>query len=711
MSDGSVVNEPIKPDKVKGSDCLDWIDKPIGFASKRGKPQTIWEDYQSTGYNYFSGNLKADVVEAGNDRVVGYFTDSVALSRFNHDTSKRIVGYVTDEYDDGGIRVIILGNELIDQSPGASEQDRNVKWYGQELTAGISQTYKTNPLSTTGEMIKDGEVPAYPEVVRSWSMPTTNAFRTRLGEYSYNTVTTDGATIDQMIDWDPPLAEYNRVTPMDALTDQNGHRVTSMMLTNNKNTSMVFGTGVKNISMPYSSILYWNPLILLSGDLYTSVITIMMSYKAACPRRFDNRTAFLAYNQHVATTTLNSFNLSAIPYNIILTKDYSQAKNYLSNGTLPSDAWLYPLDWTKLPKYDIEPDDTPDDETDDGDDPDNNPGFDGDPDLPSAPSFTPSTMSRNNYYWIGIGTLDAFINWFWYDVGRWNDFEDIINTIEGLYNNLGSAVLNIRYMPVSNNAYELGGLSTAQNIKVGMIEKSGAVDTLPGGEAPLVDIGHVTVPKKYSSFASYSPYSECMLYLPLHGFINIDMDMFTGHDLYVKASYDMLTGTVQYFIYYENKFLVNTLQAKMAVDIPITLQSKNDRDSAIFSNVSSAVAGLMGGAISAGTGNPLGLVVGANAMNSGVASAPMAVKGTVGESGAFYGPSKCKLITKFPVQQKPSSFDQIVGKQLNKTMKLSNSKLSGFTQCYQPRITFSKKVPLRSEIEEIYKLLEEGVII
>jgi hypothetical protein len=149
----------------------------------------------------------------------------------------------------------------------------------------------------------------------------------------------------------------------------------------------------------------------------------------------------------------------------------------------------------------------------------------------------------------------------------------------------------------------------------------------------------------------------------------------------------------------------------MAVDIPITLQSKNDRDSAIFSNVSSAVAGLMGGAISVGTGNPLGLVVGANAMNSGVASAPMAVKGTVGETGAFYGPSKCKLITKFPVQQKPSSFDQIVGKQLNKTMKLSNSKLSGFTQCYQPRITFSKKVPLRSEIDEIYKLLEEGVIL
>ena len=704
----NVVDETIKPDKVTGSNCLDWIDKPIGFAAKKGIPATVWEFYHNNGYYDFDGRMVAD---DDDNTIVGWFRDSLELSRFNHDTSKRIVGYVTDVFDDGGLRAVILGNEEINQNPNAAASTRNVKWYQQELVVGISQKYKTDPLSATGEMVSDGAVPNFPEVMQQqFSMPDTNAFRTRLGEYNSDTFVTNGATLDQMIDWVPPLAEYDVISPMHALTDQNGRTVTSMTLTNNKNTSMVFGKGVKDINMPYSSMLMYNPLILLSGDLFSSIQSIMLNYRTELPRRFDNRTSFLAFYRHVATP-IYSFNLCALPYNIILTKDYNQAKNYLTNGTLPSDAWLYPLDWAKLPRYDIEPDDTPDDGTDNSDDPDNNPGFDGDPDLPSVPSFTPSTMSRNNYYWIGIGTLDAFINWFWYDVGRWNDFEDIINTIEGLYNNLGSAVLNIRYMPVSNNAYELGGLSTAQNIKVGMIEKAGAVDTLPSGEAPLVDIGHVTVPKKYSSFASYSPYSECMLYLPLYGFINIDMDMFTGHDLYVKAAYDMLTGTVQYFIYYENKFLVNTVQAKMAVDIPITLQSKNDRDSAIFSNVSSAVAGLMGGAISAGTGNPLGLVVGANAMNSGVASAPMAVKGTVGESGAFYGPSKCKLITKFPVQQKPSSFDQIVGKQLNKTMKLSNSKLSGFTQCYQPRITFSKKVPLRSEIDEIYKLLEEGVIL
>ena len=708
MSDTHVVVEPIKPDKVTGSACLDWIDKAIGFCAKDGKPQDYYDTFVQDGRYYYDGLMNSNPSE---NLIQGIFNDYIHIARFNHDTSKRIVGYVTDEYEDGGIRAVILGNEHINQNPNSAASQRNVKWYGQELKGGIIQKYKVDIISLTGARDKDGEAPVYPEVVQSFSLGYTNMSRTRLGEYNFATVSNAGATLSQMIDWQPPIVEYDILHPSQALTDQNGNIITDFNITDNENTSMIFGNGVSNTGgMPFETVLMYNPLVLLSGDLYTSISVILSQYRGMTPFHFESTAQFTAWFAHIAST-INSFNLVAIPYNIVLTKNLQAAKSYLATGTLPPDAFLYPLDWANLPGYNIEPDDNPDDGSDNGSDPDNNPGFTGDPDLPSAPSYSPSTMSRNNYYWCGIGTLDAFINWFWYDVGRWNDFGDIINTIEGLYNNLGAAVLNIRYMPVSNDANELGGLTTAQNIKVGMIERAGAVDTLPGGVAPIIDIGHTTVPKVFDSFASYTPYSECMLYLPLYGFINLDMDMFTGHEIYVKAAYDMLTGTIQYFIYYEDKFLVNTVVAKMAVDIPITLQSKNDRDSAIFSNVSSAVAGLMGGAISAGTGNPLGIVVGANALNSGVASAPMAVKGTVGESGAFYGPAKCKLICKFPVQQKPTNFDQIVGKQLNKTMKLNNSELSGFTQCYNPRITFSKNVPLRAEIDEIYRLLEEGVIL
>ena len=234
-------------------------------------------------------------------------------------------------------------------------------------------------------------------------------------------------------------------------------------------------------------------------------------------------------------------------------------------------------------------------------------------------------------------------------------------------------------------------------------------------------LGEISIPNKYNAFTDYSPYTSLMLYLPFHGWIDLDIDIFTGNKLQVRCIYDHISGTIQYGVYVISKgseFLLNTVIAKMAVDIPITLQSKNDRDSAIFNNVTNAFGNLLGAGASAVSGNPIGLVMStAGVASSGTQSAPLKVNGTVGETGAFFMPNKCAVYIKRPSYNRPKNYGARVGFPSNKGGKLSE--FSGFTTVYNPQITFSGNTnadnvtikPLQSEIDEIYTALEKGVIL
>ena len=674
------MNEPYK---VTGADCLNYINRPIGFCDKSPK-SNFFSDisryalHGSVAYSGSGGDMSLD------------WADSVGITKFKHNINKRIVGYVTRQYSDGGYKVIILGDEYIDTDRlDYCENYEHLLF----LTGKRYYRYDVEHM----ENVQDGSYQYYPKIQDGYEGVHSNESMSGL------LVGSNWKNLIEMVEYTPDIENYGYVyTPscLDFSQMQGSHFGN---ITNNQTTTLIFGSGRDNVYYRMNGEFMGDPLIYLAGDLYNLACVRNQGLVALLPRTIDNLENF-SVEQGIIMLDGNNV---AVPYNIVLTWRLEYAQNYLNTGTIPPDAFLFPLDWEDLPRYNE--DDRPDDDTDDGDDPDNHPGFEGDPDPAEVPSFTPAKLSNNNYYWLSASQLESFINWFWNDIGTISDFNDLIDKITGLYNDLASTVLMIRYMPV--DIAWLGGAGTPSNIITGMIEKSGEVPTIAKASAPIVDVGHITVPKEYKSFASYSPYSDCMLYLPYYGFMDIDMDMFTGHDIYVKAIYDHLTGTIQYLIYYENKYLVNSVVCKMAVDIPITLQSKNDRDSAIFSNVSNAVAGLIGAGASLSTGNPLGLVLGANVLNSGIHSAPLSVKGTVGESGAFYAPSKCKLITKFPVEQKASKFGQFVGKQLNKTMSLNNKDLYGFTTCYNPRITFNNSTPLQEEIDMIYDYLEKGVIL
>lgn len=708
-------------DRVTGNECLQYIDRPIGFCSLTGQSaQSFHDEVQALTdprENRFNTIIKEQTNQG--DQTSGQWYDSVFICRFDHNISKRKIGLVTNQYDDGGYRVVVLGDgEYFDQN--VNHSDRNTHMYFHELSLKLAQKYDTSVL--TGEMDADGTIPTYPEVKDSSVGGAGTYAHCRLWNYDFDHFL-HGATYEEMIDYTADIDAYN------INTTQNNCSSNYIQLTNDPEHTLIFGDGIENSALHINLDLIDDPLQYLQGNLYALATIKNNEIKPMIPRHFDDSTEWRNYEMDRGML-IYSYNMVCVPYNLILTSDLQFAQNYLTNGTLPPDAFLFPLNWNKLPSYDEDPNVDPDDPSDNPpDEPDDNTPNDEDDTIidnpPIAPDNVPAMFTNYNWYWLSIGDYSAFINWFWNDIGNFSDFDDIINKVKGLYNDLASAVIMVRYMPV-DVAY-IGGMGNQQPLKIGMIQKaSGSVDTLAMGRPPIVEIGSIQIDRKYKSFLDMSPYSQLALYLPYHGYIDLDINVFSGHLLVVYGVYDVLSGTLQYMIYRQRdnkRMLVNTIVCKIAVDIPITLQTKNDRDSAIFQNVSSTVGGLIGAVGGMASGNPIGAMIGLNAgMNSFTssnASAPLNVKGTVAEMGAMYAPHKCSIILRHPTIQgsdsdnKKSTWLKYIGRATSYGYTLGSKDMigSGLCVCSNPRITFTNSTPLQSEIDEIYEYLEKGVVL
>lgn len=510
-----------------------------------------------------------------------------------------------------------------------------------------------------------------------------------------------------------------------------GHTAT---LTLDKNNTFIFANGIKITSNsmansywyfdPEVPIMYMGDIDYFNGDVFEECSVLVDTLESNLVGHTWNSLEDVI-NQWVFCRRSSVGDVYAGQmklYNVPIISNYEQALNYIETGVIPDGAYLYPFDPANPPRNDGTPD--PEDDGSDEPDEDGDSGIDGEPTPNPNPHITPNMITNNNLYWLQSGELERFINWFWTGAGDLLDIGDLWNRIQGLYNDLASAVLNIRYFPV-DVAY-IGGTSAVNSIIVGNIEYPINVLKLNKVKPTIRTLGEITIPRKYKSFCDYSPYATLMLYLPFHGWLELDVDLFMTNKIRVKCVYDHISGTIQYMVYVVDgakEFIVNTCVAKMAVDIPITLQSKNDRDSAIFNNVAGTTANLIGAGASVASGSPIGLVMSTQGIaNGSTQSAPLKVMGTQGETGAYFTYNRCCYYIKRPTYNRPKNYKSKVGYPCNKQGKLGQTykgvTITGYTQVYNPTINFagnkydgSTMKPTYEEINEIYEYLEKGVIL
>ena len=358
---------------------------------------------------------------------------------------------------------------------------------------------------------------------------------------------------------------------------------------------------------------------------------------------------------------------NAIIYNLITTHDYNAALKFLNDGTIPADA-----------KVNVKKDKSEEDS-------DNESGEDGnkeskfDENEPSAPTVNSVKLSNLHNYWITQNQMQSFYSSVWE-----TDLTDFVKgAFTGIYSNLISNVVSLKFMPTT--AENLGGTGDTSPVILGFKTYDDlTVQTIGTTTAPIVNIGSYKFSKEYNSFADYAPYTDIKLYLPFVGVVPIDTNLFMGSGggetatLNIKAQYDLQSGLITYFIM-RNKTMISSVSGRMAVEVPISLQSGLDTFSTISRNFVGKATSFAG---NIATGNPIGMV--ADIAQGSATAPPQTVFASTGGDGAFYAHPKCMIMIKHPQYNRPKNYSHVVGFPAYVTKKVSD--LQGFNIVQNPVI-------------------------
>lgn len=385
----------------------------------------------------------------------------------------------------------------------------------------------------------------------------------------------------------------------------------------------------------------------------------------------------------------NSQQVNMMPvrvYNLLVTKKLDQAQKYVADGTLPDDVYVskpYPGDQDKKPT------DTPDEDGEDG-----NLKDDVDKIIPKEPDATSVTLSNTHYYRLSKEDLKSFF------IDLWSlDFSDIIfNQVTGVYSNLVENVISLRWFPVPLQA--LGEIGPTEAIKLGYTTLATSGTTLQS-TAHLMTGGAFDIKPVYNSYMDYAPYTDIQVFLPFYGMLDLDTNLFMNHLLSVQYTVDIASGLITYYISRDDT-IVQQVQAKCGIDIPITLSSMIDVASEISNNVVSKSVSL---ASATAEGSPIGMV---GSMLGNTSAPHMKYLSGISENGSLYGNRKVTLFIKHPQYNRPANYASTVGYPSYGKFKLSS--LSGFTVVENPRLSMTDKMSL-SEYEEIIEFLKGGIYI
>ena len=353
-------------------------------------------------------------------------------------------------------------------------------------------------------------------------------------------------------------------------------------------------------------------------------------------------------------------------FDLIMTSNLSEAQRYIQDGTIPSDARVNPSHVKK---------DT--DSNEDGEDGGKSSTFD--ENEPSAPTVNSVKLSNLHNYWITQSQMQFFYSSVWE-----TDLTDFVKgAFTGIYSNLISNVVSLKFMPTT--ADNLGGTGDTSPVILGFKTYDDlTVQTIGDTTAPIVNIGSYKFAKEYNSFADYAPYTDVKLYLPFVGVVPLDTNLFMGSGggetatLNVKAQYDLQSGLITYFLM-RNKTMISSVSGRMAVEVPVSLQSGLDTFSTISRNFVGKATSFAG---NIATGNPIGMV--ADIAQGSATAPPQTVFASTGGDGAFYAHPKCMIMIRHPQYNRPKNYSHVVGFPAYVTKKVSD--LQGFNIVQNPVI-------------------------
>ena len=231
---------------------------------------------------------------------------------------------------------------------------------------------------------------------------------------------------------------------------------------------------------------------------------------------------------------------------------------------------------------------------------------------------------------------------------------------------------------------------------------------------PMISLGSLTVPARFSNFLDYAPFTKVEMYLPYVGFVNLDTNEVMGKTLSIKYAVDYMTGMGTAFVTADG-VMIYTGEGKIGVDV--TLGGRNSAEIAknnLMTGINTA-GGIASTAAAIGTGGiAAGAMVGMRTLASTTASVIQGnqahvTKGSIGTSAnGFYAPQNAYLIITRPTPAEPATYASQYGRPSGKTEQLQA--LTGYTVVDSVHVEGITN-GTQDEITEIERLLKSGVIL
>lgn len=389
--------------------------------------------------------------------------------------------------------------------------------------------------------------------------------------------------------------------------------------------------------------------------------------------------------------------------NIHTTHDLEKARKYLNDGTIPDDDTYIDSDDGNPP--------IPKDSGGDSDD------MDGMNNTSHTDAQSILNSPTNHYYIIDSKGLQHFTNWFWNDIltNISNDYTTLgdyaFNLLTNAYGDLNKYVVSLRKLSIDIDKFFKRSTSN-EIIQLGRYELAYHCDTILKDVNDMPQLAEYRVPMKHANssnspmignFLDYPPYTSVSLYIPYIGIVPIDGNMVVGRTIRIFGAVDVIAGTIHYNVYVQTPkkewSLIGSYEGKCGVDIPLALDNSMQNSTNILKGVADVTTGMCTKSM------PNLLSIG-----NGIFSEPINNLGANTTNTTYFNPNKCALIMQSAIGTVPNNFGKTIGHLYCKSEVLGS--LKGYTVCSNVRIDeFVDLIPTRQEVDEIYSLLETGVII
>lgn len=502
---------------------------------------------------------------------------------------------------------------------------------------------------------------------------------------------------------------------------------TNLKITTDINNTISFGTGnMTGYNNLVNDKVYINPVF----TKRYSTIDPTVGYTGNVEEYVYNRIAEVSGIANDCTTSALAGNASNMIYpegylsynpgdyyfgicydNLHITSDYDKAIAYLNNGTIPDDDEYRERSTTNPNPYDGDPEPPgpgPEPPGDDGQIANNDDHIDAGDDA-TYNATSDISLPGLNWYHVHKGVLEGFINWFWNDMTDWSTI--LINSITGLYGNMQNCVISIKKMHVADK-YLFDSRTDGSDIKLGRftysVSSGSFCQTINSGPNQMKDVGSYNLPDTADlyGFLDYSPYTAISIYLPYVGIVPIDTRYVRGRTITVQCAASYETGEIMYCVKC-GPYKVGYYSGKASIEVPFSLESGVQMASNAVNalgNIGASVA--MGGAL--GATNLLGQDI----------SAPTNINSSVTSALMRYGHTKCALIIQKPQHYK--LYDTEQGKHVSDYAHVNGYKYNCVRTCHlgegyavfdNPHIDTWNTSPTDAEVDEIYSLMKEGIVL